>query len=209
MLLLFAAVECAACSGREWRVEAPAVEPASGVKTDGTMRMMGRWGFAHACPVDGFILTAAHVVNPFSNTAGLTGLLVGYAWEDGYGNRGYVKGAGASLDRDVGVLTLESGVPVYYRHAEEAPAIGDLLYWVEYDYERKSTVFEQKSRRGELLRIVPGHLVLDREPAKGASGGCLLNANGEVVGLIVWGQPTKSQRVVAVAVAVYGEWWGR
>jgi len=60
---------------------------------------------------------------------------------------------------------------------------------------------------GKLIRIVAGHLMLDDQVPAGASGSCLLNTRGEVVGIVTWGQKTEDLREETVVVAVFGEWW--
>jgi hypothetical protein len=59
------------------------------------------------------------------------------------------------------------------------------------------------------MRIVAGHIVLDESPTSGASGGCVYNAAGEVVGLVTFGMQTFDMERVGGVTALYEEWWER
>ncbi len=206
LIFMFVVVQCSVCSpkGPHWiKPPKPIVEP----NTNGVMRIMGRWGFAHACPVEGVVLTAAHVVNPFHGVPTMNAVLVGYAWSDGNGNQGMLEGVGASRSRDLGLLELKSGEPSYYRHATKEPEVGDLLHWLEYNSSNRETVYTRRIKRAKLLRRVSGHLILDQEPQKGASGSCVLNMKGEVVGILTRIRGTDDGKTVGVAVSIAGPWW--
>ena len=206
IVFVFAVMQCSTCSPKNVHWEKPerlVIEP----NTNGVLRLIGRWASAHGCPVDGIILTAAHVNNLFYGTTNMNTILVGYQWEDGDGNKGMLSGASASLFRDLGLMNLESGEPRYYRHAPKEPSPGDALFWLEYNDDTPENLYTRRVGRGSLLRNVSGHLLLDKGPTKGASGSCVLNSKDEVVGVVARIRTTKNKKAVGVAVSVAGFWW--
>jgi hypothetical protein len=82
-----------------------------------------------------------------------------------------------------------------------------VLQWIEYDHESLESAYAPRLRQATLIRPLAGYLVLDSAPVKGASGSCLFNSQGEVVGIIAWGVRTGSGDAVGVAVSVSGPWW--
>ena len=159
--------------------------------------------------MDGVVLTAAHVVSPFHTIPIVGEKRIGYSWEDMAGNRGYVTGAGANLHRDLGVLSVKAGAPVFYEHASDGPKAGDTLQWVEFDFGSKEDAYAPALRSAVLVRAVAGHLILNPVPTRGASGTCVFNSRSKVVGIIVRGTPVGKNREewVGVIVDVSGQWW--
>lgn len=194
--ILVGALACAA--------KAPLYDPPAERNLDGVMHLVGRYGFGHACPCDGLILTAAHVAHPlYTRGAGYKDEPIEHAWSDERGGEGFVISQYLQLGRDLGFLLARTGNPAYYRHAIIEPQIGDTLYWSEYDFSSLGKAFSPVIREGDVLRIFAGHIVVDREPVRGASGSCVFNQSGEVVAIVTWGH----QLGAAVAVSVYGQWW--
>lgn len=170
---------------------------------NGAMQIIGRFSFAHACPCDGLILTAAHVAHPLYLKPGYQEEAIAYSWSDNRGGEGILRSEYLFLSRDLGVMRVESGMPAYYRHAKEAPKVGEMLRWQEFDFSSLDKAFAPKEREGKLLRAVAGHLILDHMPFGGASGSCVLNENNEVVAITAF-----SHRIGAgIVVSVYGQWW--
>jgi hypothetical protein len=202
LVLLLFLTGCTACFTKG----VPLMEVPKFVDTSAVMRLVGRWNVAHACPVDGVVLTAAHVVSPFHHIPIVGNERIGYTWSDRSGNQGFVTGAAANLQRDLGMLVVGSGAPWFYKHALEEPKPGDVLQWVEYDFGSVENAYAANLRHAKLVRIVSGHLVLDDVPTKGASGSCLFNSESEVAGLIVWGVRV-GDRQVGVAASISGSWW--
>lgn len=191
------------------RPPAPSLVVDTTVDTDGVMRLFGRWGYAHACPVDGLVLTAAHVVNPFYRTLGLNTLLFGYNWSDMDGRRGYLDGYSASTRRDLGEMLVVAGEPRYYSRATSEPQPGETLWWLEYNFADIPNAFAAKREQTTLIRLVAGHLITHPEPTYGASGSCLLNSENEVVGIIVKRPKMDDGEFVGVVVSIFGPWWPR
>lgn len=200
-ILILAAV-LASCSTRAVDLGRPAR-----ADTTCTLRLVGRTGLAHGCAVDKLIITAAHVANPFYGNPALSDHLAGYAWSDTAGNSGYLMGVAANVYRDVGVLSVASGAPVYCRRATEEPRAGELLRWIEYNSGKLAGAYAPKLRHASLLRTVSGHLILDQPPERGASGSCVIDSAGLVVGIVSWTAPATSTKNVAFVVSVSGPWW--
>lgn len=172
------------CAGRKIDVDTvEKVDPDFPVNADGVMRIFTKDGFAHACPADGIIWSAGHVIEregPFRT------LLRDYTWSDERGGFGYLEGYLTLPTMDLGVFHLSSGDPAYYAIAKELPEPGDRLYWIELDYSGIGNLFLAKKRSAEFVRIISKHMVMDELPNKGASGGCLFNEDNDVVGIVTW-----------------------
>lgn len=143
------------------------------------MSLVGRFGFAHACPVDGRILTAAHVAEDWF--PGHPAREKAYAWQQGV-REGTVVNRTAYEDRDLADLLLVSGEPFYFTRAAEPPEKGDVIYWFEYSYSPLRVV----RRRGRVTGIIAEHVSFYPAGVQGASGTCLFNTSGEVFGILTW-----------------------
>ena len=137
-------------------------------------------GFAHACPCEGKVYTAGHVIKPpFSKED-----LRAFTWEDGYGNKGRAEGKVQDDHRDLGLLEMKDSTPsVYYTRASTPPNKDDKVYWEEFG----DNDFLPKVRDAKVMYTKAGYVFFDEQPKAGASGSCLFNKAGEVVGIVVWG----------------------
>ena len=151
-------------------------------------------GFAHACPCDGKVYTAGHAVMPVLRNAPLRAFL----WEDGYGNSGEAEGKSYDDYRDLGTLSLKGDDPVYYVRASTLPKEDDKVYWLEF----KDKDYLPEVRDAKVMYSVAGYVFFDKIPSSGASGSCLLNSAGEVVGIVVWGFYKEGKRFGAATLIV-------
>ena len=192
-----------ACASRR------AVQPPSDPDTSSVLRLVGRYGLGHGCPVDGVILTAGHNIDPWSwaERSPYLGRLVSFSWEDSGGNSGYAHGAYVHPARDLGVLHVTNGTPAYYPLASEEPEIGDVLIWREYDRSAKRRAYHRKIQRARLVNSFAGNLIMEEPPHHGASGACVFDVAGHVVGIVTWQTPLESGERIGHAVSVVGAWW--
>ena len=147
----------------------------------------------HACPVNGYVLTASHVLWDRDLKT-----YVPTAWSDGYGNEGSAVVSGGFTFLDLVSLTTYGG-QVHFLPAGRAE-VGDRVYWYEYDLRTRHNALRARRRFANILRIVAGHYILDDMPIDGASGTCLLNDKGEAVGDVNAGWDTDDKLGVGVAV---------
>jgi hypothetical protein len=155
------------------------------------MAVFGEKSMAHACPVDGVILTAKHVTNQNPN---------GAFWSDQYGNSGVLHVWPMDTVRDLGRFSVDTGdIPVYHKLAE-APEIGDEVYWIEYDWSSPKNAMQPKRREAKIVNRLGGYLILDEEPTPGASGSCVLSKANTVLGVLSWGQEMHNGSMITGAV---------
>ena len=146
---------------------------------DKIMHIAGRWGIAQACPAGDRVYTAAHNIEPFLE---YLGEVMPYAWEDDLGNAGYLLPIEFNHARDVVRANTWGDSPMYYPIALEEVQVGDWVTWVEYGKRHERVI-----RTATVFSALAGKIYFDQTPNPGASGSCLLNRRGAVVGVVVWG----------------------
>lgn len=173
----------------------PAAEPEP--PNDPSMQLIGRYGIGHACPVEGNIITAAHVAEQLFPSGKASKMA--YVYQQGRRN-GFVNTEFTLGSRDMAVLRLYSGeAPSYQIRADKVPEPGQDVYWYEYSFNRGIFVVRRGAR---VQSFFAGHITFSPAPSPGSSGGCLLDANGFVVGIITWSFGPST----GVAPAIVGKW---
>jgi len=174
----------------------------SGVDSSATLRLIGRFTAAQACPVGPTeALTSAHVpdVRPFDpqvplypyrySTADLAQSgIVRPRFVHAAADLGHVSPAGAPFER-------------YYEVAAAAPKPGGKVTFWGYDFRSSGKAFAERRYEAKILRIVAGTIALSKEPDAGTSGSCVFDADGKVIAVISW-----SLAEAGVAVGVWFPW---
>ncbi len=154
-------------------------------------------GGGHACPVNvngtNRIITASHVFWDTEVKAWTNGT---YTYKD---QEGFVRPSEYSMFKDISFLEI-SGEVEYLPSAK--PQVGEQVFWFEYDFRTQENALRARRRTASVLRIVAGMIVMDGVPVSGASGGCLLNANGEVVGIVAAAFDTDDLKGAGIAVTL-------
>lgn len=169
--LSLASAACSACSGRTIPVELPGIP----FSIDPSLALSTASGAGHACPVNGEVITAAHVLwdettRKYLGATYTFGTSEGYAIADAF----FPYKDLARLQISGQVRYLPSG----------NPQAGDEVFWFEYDFRTQENAFRAHRRMAIILRVVAGLVIFDQEPVSGASGTCLINARGQVVGIV-------------------------
>jgi hypothetical protein len=185
------------------RVETPADSPNSEtpIKIEYAIQTFSTYGFASACAAGRYVMTAAHVVKPFSGIPFLHSTVVHYTWSDNAGRYGLFDPVTASDYRDLGILDPINMTPVYHKLALVPPTPGEKVRWVEYNKEVDGDFFAPVEKSALVVRLVAGYVTFDVPPTSGASGTCLFDRAGEVIGVVVWSFPG-----TGVAALVVGDW---
>lgn len=195
MRMLLAALCLSACSARS---SAPVVEPE--LPAPAAIALVGKYGLAHACPVAGFVVTAAHVAyHPLMTGGGIVEVPLRYMYETAEGQLGTADPFVPNRYVDLAILATEPAITVFYPMGP-MPTVGDRVAWVEYDFRKVDMAFRPRIRTARVVNRVAGHILLDAEPVPGASGSCLMNTRGEVVGIISFGHGTEEGKVFGGAV---------
>lgn len=175
--------------------------------TDGVLGLIGRFGIAHACPVGPErILTAAHVLDVMPENMNFP--LIGHTYTDRRGNTGVLTGVSVSSYRDLGIARPLQPLGRWYQIAAEPPATDEKLWLVKWDWDSRLSAFSRPTVEVTVLRMAAGYIVFHEAVTPGTSGGCVLNAKSEVVGIVAFGKRVgwADHHEVGVATAVYGVW---
>lgn len=183
-LLLLALVGCSGCAQRDFPF--PAGLPGIPLDLDPSIALATVEGGGHACAVGGHVLTARHVMQDRQ-----TRQYVAAAWSDGRGSEGFASVVVGHAALDIALLDLmvTRGDGVVFLSRGEAK-VGDRVYWFEYDFRTRPNAMRARRRVAKVLRIVAQHYILDDVPVGGASGSCLINEQGQAVGIVVAGYET-------------------
>lgn len=182
----------------------------------GSLRLIGRFSSAHACPVEPRVaLTNGHVIDP--RPFDLTVPLVPYAWSDGTGASGFL----APL-RDATGHVLESAIergrdlarveplfpgdvfPNPLPLAQAPPMAGDRLWLLGYSWENRKRAMADDVIEARVTRVVALHVIFTPSGQPGSSGSCLVNDAGEVVAINEGGYETDAKEEAGLAVGVWG-----
>lgn len=105
--------------------------------------------------------------------------------------------------RDLAVLLSDTDFPSYFHRSAAAPAIGDELTVVGYDWAKNG--IPRKAKKIKVLSVFGGSITVDGTAGPGSSGSCLINSAGEAVGIHHWAF-TDSKLNTGVAAAIWGAW---
>jgi len=183
-----------------------AMPASAAVKPDmsSVLRLSGRFGLAHGCPISADLaITAAHVIDhaPFSDTP-----LFPEMWSDGNGHIGVAEGFSVDNFRDLGRLRPRNvKFASWYSVATNAPLPGDKVFMLGYDYGSRSDAFADKLYELKVLRVIGGVIVMDNSSKPGSSGGCVLNSAGEAIGVVAWSHEVGHGEDVGFATGIWGD----
>ncbi len=170
LLLLF----LSACSSREFYGNAL---PGIPLEVDPSVQLLTPVGGAgHGCPVNDVLVTNAHVM---LDDQGRPAAAASISQKGRQGTAALVAFATA-----MDLALLEPSMPLDYLPGGVAAKPDDVVYWFEYDFRTVENALRGRRRVGKVLRIVAGHYILDATPNPGASGSCLINEKGEVIGVV-------------------------
>jgi V8-like Glu-specific endopeptidase len=191
-----------------WIVPARAEAPVPAPDLGRVVAVIGPRSSAQGCPVGPReAITAGHVAAA-TNALGQARLQA-YRGENSEW-AGYLEAQMASDYEDAGLLRVAEGhpdFPSWYTVAGKAPALGERLWWVGYDWRKQKTAYQPQVFSAKVVTIRAGNIVLDTQAIPGSSGSCVLNAQGQVVGLLVWGHEMNDARGTAVVVGLWPPWF--
>ena len=167
--------------------------------------VIGPGSVAHACPISpNLALTAGHVVRDVEPGGGST--THAYRAENGEW-AGFVDPAMASDYEDAGFLRAETPFPSWYTFALRPALPGERLWWLGYDWSKKSRAFQRRVFSGRVINVIAGSIILDVPTPPGSSGSCVLDSSGKVIGTIAWSHEQEDSSQVAVAVGMWAPWF--
>lgn len=164
------------------------------------IRIGGQSGYGHGCPISANeAITAKHVMwdDEYHEMRPA-------AWSDSEGHEGRLTPEYSDKARDLaGVSSVESfhnWLPL----ATEAPKVGDEVWLIGYDFSKRG--MPSRIVKAKVTGFSSGMLITSNSPGPGASGSCITNAAGEVVG-IVQGIIDAGDTKHYIGVAVYPPWF--
>jgi S1-C subfamily serine protease len=181
-----------------------------GPDTSMMVRVFTQAGMGHACPVStNLAITNAHVIDGDGSPEDAATTPVGGRYQSLRGMDGTFATISVSPVSDLAIiLTNRADPPLsYYSLAKTPPKIGERLWWVAYDWNRQRA-FSPKLLSGVVKQVIAGHIIIDAKTPEGSSGGCMLNRQGEVVGITTFGiEFSDDEGGVAGAVGLWGKWF--
>ena len=165
--------------------------------------LVGKSGAAHACPVilDGIelVLTASHVAfERVTHSEGISLYPKRFYATDSYGNAGVAEPILDNPYVDLAVLEL-SFKPERFNTIGPVPEPGAEVHWTEFNFTKRDHAYEPRSRKAKVINVVAGHVIFDDAVTPGASGSCLYDILGRVVGIISWYQILEDGKPVSGA----------
>lgn len=169
--------------------------------TGAMLRVFSYGSVSQGCPIsqDRF-LTARHVGTAQRPLGAPEGVSV--IWSDISG----ATGSGFLVDfdfrRDLALMQSDAPLPHWYPLAKEPPAVDETVTIAGYDY---TDDLKPNIVRVKVKNIVSAHLVLSRGGEPGFSGSCVLNKQGQIVGIFV-ARVGRDEYENGLAVGVWNQW---
>lgn len=181
------------CASTDTRLQFPTdFKPATG---SSVMILTRDGSMGHGCPIDDVIYTAYHLMKDDKAVT----------WSDNIGNGGTARVLAHDVARDLSVLTISSGRPGYLEFASSVTE-DEEVSWYIYDFASRDKVFSRSIKEGKVVNAsVAGYISFSGNLTSGASGGCLFNKQGEVVGIVVWGIGYRGKTYLNMAVSLVSE----
>ena len=187
VLALLVSMLCS-CAGRDLAPstspESPSIEP----QPAQVMSLIGRFGLAHACPVNDHIVTAAHVATIIPRGS-MSQYSASYVYQQGERTGLITMDTSHAPSRfvDIAWMRLEQGDSPVFNKRAAGLQVDDAVHWYEYEYGAGQAMLRLVRRDSIVTQMIAGHLVTEESPEHGASGGCIFNESGEVVGIVSFG----------------------
>lgn len=166
----------------------PSPRPVAHVRgEDRVVQLETKGSLGHACPISPTdALTAEHVALEDDFKDGSNTKRAPYViWGDMLGNTGTVQWQWSDLRRDVSLVRVVPGTPLFGAHLRRAgssPPVGAKVYVVGYDWGNGLGDYTVEAK---VTGNRAGSLVYSTTPGGGSSGGCVLNESGEFVAIHV------------------------
>lgn len=147
----------------------------------------------HGCPVtDHLMISARHVLakdlpdGSFQLDKGM--------WDDMKGNVGFVEAIRYDEFRDLAIGYSAHPFAKTFTYATDPLALGDTVYTINFDYDRQEGIVYPNfviasTYKGPFV----GYLLLGESAGFGASGSCVFNSKGEIVGIYIRFDPNTKQ----------------
>lgn len=165
----------------------------------GIMPLIGKGTLAHACPISPVkALTAAHVVSKGGEDE--SPRFHHFQQGDVVGTTNRVE---VFEDADIALVWLDKPVKKFYPLAPTAPIPGEKLFLRGFDFRRQKDALAPRDWEVTVLRTVAGHVVFKPGVEQGTSGSCILNQQGEVVGIVAFGVSIEGGSEAVVGVGVW------
>ena len=165
----------------------------------------GDMSIGHGCAVNGLTITNHHMVDKYNKDGDLETVFFRYEFPGG--GTGWGKSVKVSKNADLAVVSLDAPPPFGFAELGPKPEIGDKVYWVEYNFEDPDEAMRRVERRAEVSNVVAGYITADKEVVPGASGGCVYNEAGQVVGLVTFGMGLGRGRSAIGITGLWGKWF--
>jgi hypothetical protein len=184
-----------------WAAEPAAVQ----TLTQGSLRLVGRFSSAHACPISPRVaLTNAHVIDvrPFDESV----KPFPFAWSDGTGASGFLVPLELERARDLARVQplRESDVfPSPLSVASVPPKAGDRVWLLGFSWKNRKSALEDDVIEARVARVVASHVIFTPAGRPGSSVSCVVNEWGEVVAINEGGYET-DDGAAGLAVGVWG-----
>lgn len=168
---------------------------------------VGRGGIGHGCAVNGLTITAAHMVDRREkhNFSAPPRMYFRYEFEGGQVGRGF--SVQHSRNADLAIVSIDKDPPYGYATLAPKPKIGDKVTWFEYDFRKNKNIMKKRSRKSKIIQIISGLVLLKDKASGGASGGCVFNENGHVIGLVTFTIKTEDNKRATGITGLWGDWW--
>lgn len=161
----------------------------------------------HGCAVAGETITNAHVVDPRDSKDFSSPHKIRFRYEFPNGDVGRGYSHKISAEADLATVILDNEPSDGYASLGPKPQVGDKITWIEFDLRKRKNILKSRERKGKVVFVVAGHVLLDQDITQGASGGCAFDKNGHVVGLMTFGMNTRDYKTAAGITGLWGKWW--